>query len=192
MPKLPINGDTGTGAVRTPRHTPAIQLLAGSAVVAGLAFATYTAGGPATRGTVARPSRGVAGYSGTVTVTGRIADGLYPGGSRPVTFTAANPGSSAVTVGMVRLAGVSTASGCAAADFTMPDVLQDFVVSGDATATVLPNAGTFSMADTPANQDTCKGTLLTLALSSTWRSDANRALAPPSLPADGSGQVTQP
>ena len=152
-----------------------------------------TAGDPATRGTAVRPGRGAVAYaSGTVIVSGSIADGLYPGGSRPVTFTAANPGSSAGTVGTVRLVGVSSASGCAVADFTMPDVLQDFVVPGDATATVLPNAGTFTMADTTANQDKCKGALLTLMLSSTWWSDANRAQAPPSLPADGSRQAARP
>ncbi|MCA1683907.1 MAG: hypothetical protein LC708_02090, partial [Actinobacteria bacterium] len=110
---------------------------------------------------------------------------------RPVTFTAANPGASSVVIGTVRLVEVRTSSaGCVVADFTMPDVIQNFAVAGGATATALPSAGTLSMANTTTNQDSCKGADLTLTLFSTSPSDANQVpVRVPLDPADGPGRV---
>ncbi len=128
---------------------------------AGGAFAYWTQSGSGT-------AAGTAGTTGAIVVTGTIADGIFPGGSQLVSFTASNSGDSATLVNSVHLAGVSTSNaGCNAADFTMPDVVQNQSVAGGATVAVLPNRGTLSMANTGVNQDACKSAVITLTLSTT-------------------------
>ena len=86
-----------------------------------------------------------------------------------MSFTAdsTNPGS--VRVGTVHLASVTFDaghSGCSAADFTMPDVVENFEIP-NGTGTALPNNGTLTFADTASNQDACKNATITLNLTST-------------------------
>lgn len=109
---------------------------------------------------------GTTGTTGTVTLSGSFAPGLYPGGTRPVSFTAGNSGTSAVQVGTLHLVSVSAPTGCVVADFTMPDVAENHSVPAGATAEPLPNNGTLSMANTAANQDACKSAQIVLTLSS--------------------------
>ena len=133
---------------------------------AGGAFAYWTQSGSG-------EARGTAGTTGAIVVTGTIADGIFPGGNRLVSFMASNSGDSATLVNSVRLAGVSTSNAeCVVADFTMPDVSQNQSVAGGAgvgttAAAVLPNRGTLSMANTGVSQDACKSAVITLTLSTT-------------------------
>src|SRR5262249_44806726 len=46
---------------------------------------------------------GVASTNGTVTLHATIADGIVPGGAKPVTFTADNPGATDLRVGTISL-----------------------------------------------------------------------------------------
>lgn len=169
---LPINGDTGPGAVaeRPDRRRRVLFLVLVGLAAAALTLGLCTGGHRAASHALTRPGSDTpvaAGTTGTITVTGTVDEGLYPGGTRPVTFTAANAATSVVTIGTVRLTELSATAGCSVADFTMSDVLQDFAVPGGARTVALPNPGTLSMANTASNQDACKGSNLTLTLSST-------------------------
>ena len=172
MTKLPINGDTGPGTVgeRPDRLRRVLFLVLVGFAAAALTLGLCTGGQRSAHPAPTRPGSDTpvaAGTTGTITVTGTVGEGLYPGGSRPVTFTAANAGASSVTIGTVSLTELSATAGCSAADFTMPEVLQDFAVPGGARTVALPNQGTLSMANSASNQDACKGSNLTLTLSST-------------------------
>ena len=202
IPKLPTDRDAGRASKPIPALRPVRRLRTAVFVlsalgVASLAMLSCTGGdrvGPDVGGLVSGPAGAVAATLGPVTITGTLAGGLYPGGSRSVTFTAANPGASSVVIGTVRLVDARSSSAeCVAADFTMPDVVQDVAVAGGATATALPGAGTLSMANTTTNQDSCKGADLTLTLFSTSPSDADQSLVRVPLdPADGPGRVKRP
>jgi hypothetical protein len=140
-----------------------IALVAGVIVVvgAGGAYAYWTQGGTGS-------ATGNTGTTGTITLAGTAASGVFPGGTRSVSLTAANSAASAVTVGTVHLDSVTTSvSGCVVADFTMGDVVENFSVPGGNVVTSLPNNGTLSMANTALNQDLCKSVTVTLTLSST-------------------------
>lgn len=130
--------------------------------VAGLAFAFWT-------GTGAGTGTGRVADTGTVTLTGTIADGLAPGLARDVAFTAANATDSAIQVGTIQLDEVTVDAGhaaCDVGDLTMADATQDHSVPAGATAEALPVAGSLVYANTGVNQDACKGATLTLTLSS--------------------------
>jgi hypothetical protein len=146
-----------------PRH--AIALAAAACLVAaGAAYGYWTTTGHGT-GTAA-----VASAGDTVVLHGVAAAALTPGGTSSVSFTADNPGSSALFVTRIHLDGVSADpahSACSTADFDMPDVISSTLVPARQSGYALAGTGTLSMADTAANQDACKGATLTLALSST-------------------------
>ena len=128
---------------------------------AGGAFAYWTQAGSGT-------AAGTAGTTGAIVITGTIADGIFPGSSKLVNFKASNSGDSATLVNGVHLEGVSTSNAlCDVTAFTMPDVAQNYSVAGGATAASLPSSGVLSMANSASNQDACKGTVITLSLSST-------------------------
>ena len=127
---------------------------------AGAGFAYWTQSGTGS-------GSGTAGTTGTITLTGTFPSAqLFPGGSVPVTLTAANLGTSAVTVANVQAVVSTSDPACLAGDFSMVDVAQNVVVLAGATAADL-NDGTLAMANTALNQDACKGATITLALSST-------------------------
>ena len=148
------------------RAMAALGIAAMVVAAAGGAFAYWTQSGSGR-------ASGTTGTTGAIVVTGTIADGIFPGGSRLVSFTASNSGDSATLVNAVQLGGVSTSNPeCVAADFTMPDVPQSQSVAGGAgvgttPAAVLPNRGTLSMANTGVNQDACKSATITLTLATT-------------------------
>ncbi|MBC7443758.1 MAG: hypothetical protein H7311_14780 [Ramlibacter sp.] len=125
----------------------------------GGAFAYWSTTGAGTGSSVN------ASANGTVTLTATFPTGLTPGGSRVVTFTGANPGTSSLQVGTITSL-VSTAPvGCLAADFTIPAVVSNTRVPAGATATAL-GTGTLTFADTAVSQDACKGATVTLTLTS--------------------------
>ena len=130
------------------------------------AYAYWTGGGGGS-GTAA-----VGTTSGTVTITATVAQGIAPGTSRAVSFTAANPSSSPIFVTTVHLVskvadGQHVACAVTDADFTMDDVNVNHEVPALATAESLGTTGSLVYHDTGANQDACKGATLTLTLSST-------------------------
>lgn len=130
--------------------------------IAGGAYAYWTGGGSGSGGADV-------GTSGTVTITATIADGISPGTSVPVSFTAANAGDSAIQVTDVSLTGVTADpvhATCATGDFSMTPVTEDHEVPAGSTAEALPVNGSLSYANTGVNQDACKGATLTLGLSS--------------------------
>jgi hypothetical protein len=133
-------------------------------VAAGGAFAYWTGtGGGTGTGTVAA--------GGSVTLTGTVAVGLAPGGSKQVTLTAANSGTSPASVANVTLTAISSVpTGCIPSgfgDFSMADVSQPntVIAAGASNVALLP--GTLVYALTGANQDACKNAVLTLTLAST-------------------------
>lgn len=139
-----------------------------AAVVAGLALIAAIAGYAYWTTTGSGTGSAAAGTTTAVTLHASFTDGIYPGGTRSVSFTAdsTNPGS--VRVGTVHLASVTFDaghSGCSAADFTMPDVVENADVP-NGSGTALPNNGTLTFADTASNQDACKNATITLNLTS--------------------------
>jgi hypothetical protein len=131
--------------------------------VGGLAYAFWTGSGSGS-------GSGSVGNGGSVVLTGTVTPGIAPGTSSAVTFTAANPGASAVQVSTVHLESVAVDaghSGCLTSDFSMSNVAQNHQVPAGAIAEALPNDGTLQFEDTAVNQDACKGATLTLTLSST-------------------------
>jgi hypothetical protein len=129
-------------------------------IAAGSAYAYWSATGTGS-GTTAVSAGGV------VTVTATVTDGIVPGGTEPVSFTAANATSAPLTVATIHLLSVTADTlhpTCAVADFTMADVTEAHEVPAGATVEALPTGGTLHYADTGVNQDTCKGATLTLAL----------------------------
>jgi hypothetical protein len=148
------------------RITRKRRIALGAAALAGiaaLAYAYWTGTGSGT-------GTGDVGTGGSVTLTGTVTDGVAPGTSVPVSFTAANATDSPIRVTTVHLESVSVDaghSGCNTADFSMADVTQNHQVPGNATAEPLPNNGSLAMANTAVNQDACKNATLTLTLSST-------------------------
>ncbi len=129
------------------------------AAIGGYAYWTTTGSGTGSS---------TAGTTTAITLHASFTTGIFPGGTKSVSFTAdsTNPGS--VRVGTVHLASVSFDgghSGCSAADFTMPDVVENFEIP-NGSGTALPNNGTLSFADTASNQDACQGATITLNLTS--------------------------
>ena len=155
------------GRFRSHKKLTAVGVVAVLAVAGG-AYAFWTGGGTgggtATLGTV-----------GAVVVTATVTPGITPGNTEPVSFTAANASSSAITVSTVHLVS-ATADGahatCVGTDFTMPNVDETdgatppvgHAVPALATANALPNNGVLTYADTGVNQDACKGATMTLVL----------------------------
>jgi hypothetical protein len=130
-------------------------------IVAGVAIAYFTTTGSGT-------ATATVGSSSAATLHGTAASTLYPGTSSSVSFTVDNPSSGTQRVGTIHLASVSTDaghSGCAVADFTMPDVVanQSFPTGNGQAVTA---TGTLSMANTGVSQDACQGAPLTLNLTS--------------------------
>lgn len=133
-----------------------VILIAGAG--AGFAYWTQSGGGNGT---------GAVGTSGTITVTGTVGKGLFPGGSVDVTYTAANSGTSAVRLGTVSGTVTAATGGCDVSAFSLSTATQDADVAAGAMAQALPASGTLSMANTVSNQDNCKSSTLTLTLTTT-------------------------
>jgi hypothetical protein len=138
------------------------------AVVAAFALIVAIAGYAYWSTTGSGTGSSTAGTTAAITLHASFSSGIYPGGTKSVSFTAdsTNPGN--VQVGTVHLASVSFDAGhstCSAADFTMPDVVENVEIP-NGVGSALPNSGTLSFADTASNQDACKGATITLNLTS--------------------------
>ncbi|TCO45649.1 hypothetical protein EV646_108272 [Kribbella antiqua] len=137
-------------------------VIAAAAVVAigaGTAFAYWSTTGSGTG------SGANASSNGTVVLHASFADGLTPGASTPVTFSADNAGTSSLQVGTVTSV-VSASGTCDASWFTIAPVAENQTIAAGATGVELTNKGTLAFADTATNQDSCKGATITLTLSS--------------------------
>ncbi len=136
-----------------------VAIVALISAIAGYAYWSTTGSGTGT---------GTAGTTTALTLHGTVAAGIFPGGSRTVTFTADNTNPGSVRVGTITLGSVSVDAGhtgCVTADFTMPAVVENIqIATGSAQA--LPSNGTLSMANTAVSQDLCQGATLTLNLTS--------------------------
>ncbi len=147
------------------KRVPLMVVVVGIALataVGGLAYWTTSGSGS---GTAA-----VASSNGTVTLAATVPAGIYPGGSRTVSFTASNSGDTNLYVGTVSATSITADaghSGCNTADFSMANVAVNEVVLANASNQALGSTGTLQFANTTANQDACKGATLTIALSST-------------------------
>jgi hypothetical protein len=112
----------------------------------------------------------VASANGTVTLHASLGDGIYPGGSQSVTFTADNAGDTDLYVDTISLDSVDVDSGhatCDTTDFTMDDVTSDTVVTAGASGQAITGTGTLEYANDSTNsQDACKGATITLNVSS--------------------------
>jgi len=127
----------------------------------GIAFAYWTTTGAGT-GTATNATT-----NGTVALHAAFANGLTPGASQTVTYTADNAGTSSLFVGTITpVVSIDAGhSGCLAADFTIPATLSNTTVPAHGSA-VAAGTGTLTFADTALNQDACKGAIVTLTLSS--------------------------
>jgi hypothetical protein len=132
--------------------------------VAGIAYAYWTTTGAGTG------SATNASSNGTIDLHASFADGLTPGGSKTVTFTADNAGTSSLRVGTVQsvvsIDAAHVALGCSVDDFSIADVDENQTIAAGATGVTLAHTGLIAFADTAVNQDGCKGAKVTLTLSS--------------------------
>jgi hypothetical protein len=104
-----------------------------------------------------------------VTVTATVDDGVVPGGSADVSFTASNDGPTDLFVGTISLDSVTADedhADCAVADFTMDDVISNSRVPAGSTDLAIAGDGSLDYESRPlVDQDSCKGATLTLVLS---------------------------
>ncbi|MBC7442146.1 MAG: hypothetical protein H7311_06450 [Ramlibacter sp.] len=111
--------------------------------------------------------------TGSLTLAATIANDLTPGASVPVTYSAKNAGTSSLKVATITQTGSTNATGCVFADnFTIaPTVTSNTRVLGtpaNQTAVAMPITGTSTLTflDTEADQNACKGAIVTLTLTS--------------------------
>jgi hypothetical protein len=149
--------------IRRKKPALVVAIVSTVALVAALAaYAYWTTTGSGSGSAAAGTTTGI-------TLHASFTDGIFPGGTKTVSFTADSTNPGAVQVGTVHLASVSVDAGhstCVVADFTMPDVAENVEIP-NGSGTALPNPGTLSYADTGVSQDACKGATLTLNLTST-------------------------
>ncbi|WP_323097001.1 hypothetical protein [Intrasporangium sp. YIM S08009] len=103
--------------------------------------------------------------NGTIVLHASFADGLTPGASETVSYTADNAGTSSLRVGTISAVVSTDKSGCLASDFTIGNVVSNTTVPAKANGFAV-GSGTLAFADTDANQDACKGAKITLTLTS--------------------------
>lgn len=141
----------------------AVAAAALTVTAAGGAFAYWTTTGSGSG------SATNASSNGTIVLHAAFGDGLTPGASEPVSFTADNGGSSSLYVGTITMTGATVDaahSGCAVGDFTMPSVDSKTTVPAHSTGFALGGSGTVTYADTSSDQSACKGAIITLNLTS--------------------------
>jgi hypothetical protein len=132
-----------------------IALAAVFALATG-AFAYWTTTGAGT-GTSTN-----AGANGTVVLHAITAAGMTPGKVQAVTYTADNAGSSSLFVGTITTVVTTNPATCLAADFSVPPIVSNTRVLAGASGAALTGTQNITFADTVANQDLCKGAIITL------------------------------
>jgi hypothetical protein len=135
----------------------------GVLALSGAAVAYFTGSGSGT-GTA------TVGSASTVTVSGTVADSLFPGSASDVAITVENTGSGPQHVGSVHLDSVDVDSGhstCDTSAFSMDDVSVDQTLDKNGGVNDTAHVtGSLQMSDSGSNQDGCQGATLTLNLSS--------------------------
>lgn len=130
---------------------------------AGGAYAYWSTTGSGTGSATA------ASANGTVVLHASYANGLTPGASEPVTYTADNTGTSSLRVSTitptVSIDADHVAGGCDVADFTIGATTSDTTVAAGA-FNVAAGTGTLTFKDSNVSQDGCKGATVTLTLAS--------------------------
>lgn len=129
------------------------------ALGAGTAYAYWTTTGSGT-GSATNGSS-----NGTITLHASFGDGLTPGASETVTYTADNPGTSSLYVGTITPTVSTNVVGCSASDFIILPTAANVTVPAH-TSGAAAGTGTLTFQDSAANQDLCKGALITLSLAS--------------------------
>jgi hypothetical protein len=145
---------------KTSRKTKIVAASAALLLAGGAAFAYWT--------TLSNGSGegNNAASNGSLVLTANFADGLAPGGTRPVTYTATNSSTeTSLRVGTITHVVTTDEAGCLPGDFTIAPVVSDTTVPANATNFALAGTGTLAFADTAINQDACKGATVTLTLS---------------------------
>jgi len=144
-------------------------IIAGAAIAGlastGVAYAYWTTGG------TGDGSATNASTNGVIVLTAHFANGLTPGGTTPVTYTAANAGTSNLFVGTITnslsIDAAHVTAGCLIGDFGIDaTTLSNTVVPAGATATPLVGTSTLSFANTTDNQNGCKGAIVTDSVTS--------------------------
>jgi hypothetical protein len=145
----------------TRKTAVAVVAAAVIAIGGGVAFAYWSTTGSGTG------SATNASSNGSVVLHATFANGLTPGASETVTYTADNAGTSSLQVGTITpTVSIDAAhSTCSAADFTIAPTTSNTTVPAGASG-VAAGTGTLAFADTAVNQDGCKGAVVTLTLAS--------------------------
>ena len=149
----------------------ALAVTAGVAVTATAAFAYWTTTGSGSGNAVAKSS------NGTITLHASFGADITPGGSKNVSFSADNPGTTNLWVENLAVDGISVsnaydattnASGCKASDFSVEssNIVQQTMIAAGQSGVALPNGTVLRFANSSQNQDGCKGATVTLSLSS--------------------------
>ena len=144
----------------------ALAVATGIIGTTGVAYAYWTTTGSGEGSATAAAS------NGTLVLHADVADGIYPGGSVSVTFTADNDSATRLFAGTIHLESVEAeeASGvtgeCDVADFSMVDVESNTIVAEKTDGVALAGTGTLLFANSDVNQDACKGAEITLNVSS--------------------------
>ena len=127
----------------------------------GVALAYWTTTGAGTGNATNASS------SGTVLLHASYADGLTPGASETVAYTADNAGSSSLYVGTITpTVSIDAAhSTCLASDFVINPTVSNVTLAAGA-SNVSVGTGNILFKDTALNQDGCKGAVVTLTLAS--------------------------
>lgn len=99
----------------------------------------------------------------TIQINAKFADGLTPGASEDINYSATNPNSSSTTVTLDN-ATVTANNGCDAAWFHASVPSAPTPIAAGATAAL--GKGTLTFDDTAGNQDACKGATITIAVTS--------------------------
>ncbi|WP_138442761.1 hypothetical protein [Sinomonas susongensis] len=123
------------------------------------AFAYWTTTG--TGGGNAAASAG----GGTVTIHANFDQGIAPGTSKDVTYTADNGNASSTVVGTLTPTVTTSNAQCLPAWFTATANTANVRVAANASGTQV-GTGTLTFADTVDNQDACKGATITITVAS--------------------------
>ncbi|MGN5734219.1 hypothetical protein [Arthrobacter psychrochitiniphilus] len=143
------------------KKTKLVAATAGLVLIGGgAAFAYWSTTGAGTGAATNADS------NGTVTLVANFTPGLTPAGTRAVTYTASNPGTSSLYVGTLKNVVTTSDIGCLPADFTIPDVVSNTTVAAGAVDAPLTGTGTLTFKDTAINQDACKSATITLTVTS--------------------------
>jgi hypothetical protein len=124
------------------------------------AFAYWTTTGTGT-GSAAASAGG-----GTVTLHSSFADGLAPGQSESVTYTADNSSDTSTVVGALTASVATSDAGCLPDWFTVTANSDNATVGAHTTSSVKVGSGTLKFNDSAANQDLCKGATITVNVTS--------------------------